>query len=169
VPNTGPRYSGRAELTQIVGRARLFLSSYAPLFGILAISFDGLALRLVCLGLFVTGMADTWHITRLAKTETQDYEITVQSTEDTVASPGWRELLAYSLFLLVAFVIYVRSNLVRVNPTLYLFGYRVVKIVYGEGKQQYLVTRTEPEGGEPMNVVDVAGVMLSTGGTRADG
>jgi hypothetical protein len=186
VPNTGPRYSGRAELTQIVGRARLFLSSYAPLFGILAISFDGLALRLVCLGLFATGMADTWHITRLAKTETQDYEITVQSTEDTgaevsgylasyllpfvtVASPGWRELLAYSLFLLVAFVIYVRSNLVRVNPTLYLFGYRVLKIVYGEGKQQYLVTRTQPEGGEPMNVVDVAGVMLSTGGTRADG
>ncbi len=152
VPNTGPRYSGRSELTQIVGRARLFLSSYAPLFGILAISFDGLALRLVCLGLFATGMADTWHITRLAKTETQDYEITVQSSEDTgaevsgylasyllpfvtVASPGWRELLAYSLFLLVAFVIYVRSNLVRVNPTLYLFGYRVLKIVYGEGEQ----------------------------------
>jgi hypothetical protein len=186
VSSTGPRNSVRAELTQIAARARLFLSSYAPLFGILAVRFDGLALRLVCLGLFIVGAGDTLHITRAAKSAREPYEITMESSEDTggevsgylasyllpfvtIPSPGWRDLVAYALFLLIALVVYVRSNLVRVNPTLCLFGYRVLKIQYNAGKQQYLITRIEPDNGETVGVVDVAGVMLNIGGSNANG
>ena len=183
--DTGPKHSARAELTQVAARTRLFLSSYAALMGILAIRFDGQALRLVCLGLFLVGVLDTWRITRKAKSGLEHYDITVQCSEDTggevsgylasyllpfvtVPSPGWRDLLAYGLFLLVALVIYVRCDLVRVNPTLYLFGYRVLKVQYNEGKKQYLVTRIGPEDGQIVSVVDVAGVMLDTGGSRTD-
>lgn len=181
--DTGPKYSARAELTQVAARARLFLSSYATLFGILAIRFDGQALRLACLGLFLVGVLDTWRITLKAKSGLEPHDITVQSSDDTggevsgylasyllpfvtVPSPGWRDLLAYTLFLLVGLVIYVRSDLVRVNPTLYLFGYRVLKVHYNEGKQQYLVTRIAPEAGQIVSVVDVAGVMLENRGSR---
>jgi hypothetical protein len=132
------------------------------------------------------GVLDTWHITRKAKSGRVPYDITVQASEDTggevsgylasyllpfvtVPSPGWRDLLAYGLFLLVGLVIYVQSDLVRVNPTVYLFMYRILKVKYNEGKQQYLVTRIAPDDGQNVSVVDVAGVMLDTGGSREDG
>ena len=81
--DTGPKYSARAELTEVAARARLFLSSYATLFGILAIRFDGQALRLVCLGLFLVGVLDTWRITRKVKSGLEPHDITVQSADDT--------------------------------------------------------------------------------------
>lgn len=85
----------------------------------------------------------------------------------TVPTPSWRDLLDYGLFLLVNLVIYVRSNLVRVNPTLYVLGYRVLAIRYGREKEQYLVTRTAPDTGQIVSVVDVAGVLLATGDAHA--
>lgn len=182
--NQGPRPSGRAELTRSAGRARLFISSYATLFAILAIRFNGLALRLTCAALFGVGLVDTVWITRRASTGVQPHEITVASFEDTggevsgylasyllpfvtVPTPSWRDLLGYGLFLLVNLVIYVRSNLVRVNPTLYVLGYRVLAIRYGREKEQYLVTRTAPDTGQIVSVVDVAGVLLATGDAHA--
>ena len=85
----------------------------------------------------------------------------------TIPSPGWRDLIGYSLFLGVGLVIYVRSNLVRVNPTLYLLGYRVLAIDYGNAKKQFLITRIGPRDGETVSVVDTAGVLLDIGGARA--
>lgn len=179
----GPRYSPRDEVTQTAARARLFLSSYAPLFAILAIRFDGLALRLVCAGLCAVGLLDTFRITHKAKTGLEPHDITVKTSEDlggevsgylasyllpfvTVPSPGWRDLLGYILFLLVALVIYVRSNLVRANPTLYLFGYRVLRVRYGD-TEQFLLTRGAPRDGSTVSVVDVAGVLIDTGSSHA--
>jgi hypothetical protein len=155
------------------------------LFGILAIRFDGSALRLVCAGLFVVGVLDTVWITHRTSTRLQPYEITIRGTEDTggevggylasyllpfvtVPTPGWRDLLAYALFLTVGLVIYVRSNLVRVNPTLYLLGYRVLAIRYGVDQRQYLVTRVAPRDGSVVEVADVAGVLLAVGGMHAN-
>jgi hypothetical protein len=183
VPDYGPGYSVRVDLTQAAARARLFVSSYAVLFGILAIRFDGLALRLICLGLFLEGVLDTLRITRKGRSGREPYDITVQSSDDTggevsgylasyllpfvtVSSPGWRDLLGYGLFMLVALVIYIRSDLVRVNPTLYLLGYRVLKVRYDASKQQYLVSRVGPEDDQIVRVVDVAGVILNCGGHR---
>ena len=162
----------------------MFLSSYATLFCILAIRFDGLGLRLTCVGLCAVGLVDTVRITHTAQSGTVPFDITVKSTEDTggevsgylasyllpfvtVATPGWRDLVAYGLFLLVGLVIYVRSHLVRVNPTLYLFGYRVLAVRYGKDKEQFLVTRVGPQDGDTMSVVDTAGVLLDAGGARA--
>lgn len=182
----GPGYSARAEITQAAARARLYLSSYAALFGILAVRFDGLVLRLACAGLFAVGTADTFRITLKTKSGLVPYEIKVTSSEDTggevsgylasyllpfvtVPTPGWRDLLAYGLFLLVGLVIYVRSNLVRVNPTLYLLGYRVLHVHYGAHREQFLVTRVVPAEGQTVTVCDVAGVLLDGGGTSAHG
>lgn len=181
----GPVYKAKAELTRACARARLFLSSYAVLFGILAIRFHGLALELICGGLAVIGVLDTFWITHRAKTGVMTHEIVVTSSADTggevggylasyllpfvtVSTPGWRDLLGYSLFLVVALVIYVRSNLVRVNPTLYVLGYRVLAVTYGDQSSQYLVTRIAPRDGSTIDVVDVAGVLLVAGGSHAN-
>jgi hypothetical protein len=154
------------------------------MFAILAIRFDGLALRLACAALCCIGLLDTIHITCKAKSGLEPHDITVASSEDTggevsgylasyllpfvtLPSPGWRDLVGYALFLIVALVIYVRSNLVRVNPTLYLLGYRVLAIEYGCTKKQFLVTRVAPQDGDTVSVVDAAGVLLDSGGARA--
>jgi hypothetical protein len=180
----GPSHSARAEITQAAARARLYLSSYAALFGILAVRFNGLTLRLACAALFAIGIIDTLRITAKTKTGLVSYEITVESSEDTggevsgylasyllpfvaVPTPGWRDLLGYGLFLLVGLIIYVRSNLVRVNPTLYLLGYRVLHVRYGNAKQQFLITRVAPGDGQTVTVSDVAGILLDSGGARA--
>lgn len=174
----GPRYSARAEWTLSLARARLFFSSYAVLFAILAVRFDGLALRVVCGAFCVLGVLDTVRILRRASSNVEPHEVTVGSSEDTggevsgylasyllpfvtVPTPQWQDLVGYGLFLVVALVIYVRSNLVRVNPTLYVLTYRVLRISYADGKEQFLVTRKPTRSGEPVQVVDVAGVLLA--------
>lgn len=178
--SSGPRRSHRAEFTQAVARCRLFFGSYAALFLILAVRFNGLALRGACGALFVLGVGDALLITRRARRRMLSYSVTVRSVEDlggevggylasyllpfvTVANPNGRDLVGYGLFLLVALVIYVRSNLVRVNPTFYLFGYRVLRITFGKSGHQFLLARTEPAEGETIAVVDIAGVLLATG------
>jgi hypothetical protein len=159
----------------------MFISSYAPLFLILAIRFDKLPLRLGCLGLCLLGVVDALVLTRRARSATLSYEITPQSIEDlgaevggylasyllpfvTVSVPSGADLAAYGTYLIVAAVVYVRSDLVRVNPTLYLLGYRVLAITIGADKRrEYLVTRHDRRPGERLQVVDVAGIALDTG------
>ena len=42
---------------------------------------------------------------------------------------GWRVTAAYAIYLAVLYVVYIRSDsLVLVNPTLYLFGYRIYDV-----------------------------------------
>ncbi len=177
VPNLGPRHSGRAELTRSVSRARMFLISYVPLFGILTIRFDGRNLRCACLALCVIGVVDLLQITIRIPRSSQVYPIEIMATEDTggevsgylasyllpfvtVSTPSARDLLGYGIFLIVALVIFIRSDLIRINPTFYLLGYRVLKVRFGEQGTQYLLTRVEPRAGETINVADVAGIVM---------
>ena len=183
---TGPARSRRAEITQMAGRSRLFVASYAPLFLILAVRFDSLPLRLACFGIFLVGAGDAWIITHRARTKHLSVEITVTRCEDvgaevsgylasyllpfvTAPNPTSRDLLAYGLFLLVALVVYVRSDLVRVNPSFYLLGYRVLRVTLHSGANRYLLTRREPQLEETIRVVDVAGIVLSVRGSDARG
>lgn len=179
VAEQGPRPSGRAELTRAAGRARMFLISYVPLFGILAIRFNGQELRWSCVGLAVVGLADLAQMTLRTPKDSAEYAIEITSVEDTggeiagylasyllpfvtVASPTPRDIVAYGAYLLVALVIFVRSDLIRVNPTFYLFCYKVVKVGFDQAGQQYLLTRVQPEVGERICVVDIAGIVMKT-------
>jgi hypothetical protein len=176
--DTGPKPTPRSELTLAVTRGRLYIASYAPLFLILAIRFDGVGLRVTCGAVCVLGTLDALHILFISKRGLLPYPITVHSVDDaggevsgylasyllpfvTVASPTLRDLLGYGIFLLVALIIYVRSDLVRINPLFYCFGYRVLRIEYGRREHQFLLTRVEPRPEEAVEVVDVAGVLMS--------
>lgn len=179
-PPSGPAPSGRSELTEAAARSRLFLSSYAPLFVILAIRFEGWGLIAGCAALAVVGFVDSVHITHLAKTKVIPHVITVTSVEDlgaevggylasyllpfvTVPNPSARDLAAYALFFLVACVVYVRSDLVRVNPTLYVMGYRVFGVHDATGRRVFVLHRMPLVVGQRLHVVDIAGVLISAG------
>lgn len=180
---TGPQRTWKGELTLAASRWRLFFSSYAPVFIIAAIRFHGLVLRSVCAVIAVSAILDTLRMLRVASQRTEPRRIVVDSTDDagsevggylvsyllpfvTVGSPEAADVVGYALFLLVALIVFVRTDLVRVNPTLYVLGYKVIRVRYGQ-EQQYLITRLDPEIGEPLSVTILAGVFVATGSERA--
>ena len=141
----------------MLGRPLLFLSSYAPLFGLLAIRFEPRWLWISCSVLAALGVVSLWLLLRLdarsspgphtlasvrdAGVEAAAYLATYLLPFLTVATPTVRDVLAYAGFLLVAAVINLRSAVVQVNPLLYLLGYRVLSVTDDHGLHAYMITR----------------------------
>jgi hypothetical protein len=157
-------------------RLQLFLSSYAPLFAILAIRFNGTALKTVCAVLAGYGvlylMVVVWLVPRLA----QPRSYPVDSVDDAagevagylatyllpfvaVPSPSAADLAAYCIVGVVIAVIFTRSELARINPTLYLLGWRVAVIGSGPARR-YLVCRRLPRAGTSVSAVRAAGLLI---------
>lgn len=59
-----------------------------------------------------------------------------------VAEPGTRDIVAYVLFLLITGLVYVRSNMAQINPTLYILGRRVVKVTTDHEWSGYVIVRS---------------------------
>jgi hypothetical protein len=74
----------------------------------------------------------------------------------TIAAPPVLDGLAYLIFFLVAGVVYVRSGLMQINPTVYLLRRKVVRgtTPVGEGgllkKDVFLITRFDRRVGEKL-------------------
>jgi hypothetical protein len=148
----------------MLGRPLLFLSSYAPLFGLLAIRFEPRWLWISCGLLAALGVVSLWLLLRLdaraspgphtlasvrdAGVEAAAYLGTYLLPFLTVATPTVRDVLAYAGFLLVAAVINLRSAVVQVNPLLYLLGYRVLSVTDDHGLQAYIITRHRLPAGD---------------------
>jgi len=148
----------------MLGRPLLFLSSYAPLFALLAIRFEQRWLWISCTVIAVLGVVSLWLLLRLdarsspgphtlasvkdAGGEAASYLATYLLPFLTVATPTVRDVLAYAGFLLVAATISLRSPVVQVNPLLYVLGYRVLSVTDDHGLQAYMVTRRRPPAGD---------------------
>jgi hypothetical protein len=143
-----PRATFGERLSDIAIELRFFLCSYALLFVILAIRFTQPPLSYTCLALALIGVFAGFGTIRRHRT-VQPEPIHVRKVEDrggevagylaayllpfvTVTEPGWRDLVAYGLFMFVSAVVYVRSSLVQLNPTLYLAGWRVYAVDPGD-------------------------------------
>jgi hypothetical protein len=141
----------------MLGKPLLFLSSYAPLFGLLAIRFEQRWLWISCSLVAGLGVGSLWLLLRLdaraapgphtlvsvndAGAEAASYLASYLLPFLTVATPSLRDVLAYLGFLLVAATVHLRSSVVQVNPLLYLLGYRVLAVRDDRGLAAYLVTR----------------------------
>ena len=148
----------------MLARPLLFLSSYAPLFGLLAIRFEQRWLWISCVVLAALGVISLWLLLRLDARSAPGPHILASVKDDggeaasylaayllpflTVATPTIRDVLAYAGFLLVAAVIYIRSAAVQVNPLLYLLGYRVFSVTDDHGLHAYMITRNSPPAGD---------------------
>jgi hypothetical protein len=145
-------------------RLGLFLSSYSPLFAILALRFEKAPIVIGCAVLAALGLAAAaWVLASESAKGPASFE--VDEIEDqgsqviaylasyllpfvTLAEPSDRDVVGYMLFLVVLALVYVQSDLLQINPILYLFRRRVVKVTTKASWQAYLITRRLPLPGE---------------------
>jgi hypothetical protein len=155
--------SAERRSSRMLGRPLLFLSSYAPLFGLLAIRFQPRWLWVSCTVLAVLGVAALCLLLKLnARAAPGPYQLASVSDDGaeaasylaayllpflTVATPSARDVVAYAGFLIISAAIYLRSSLIQANPLLYLLGYKVLSIVDSNGVHAYVITRQAMRAG----------------------
>lgn len=156
-------------ITDLMVELALFFCSYAPLFAILAIRFHNSRLIIACGVLAACGLAagaavllrfrevtaSAW-VARTVEDrggEVAGYLATYLLPFVTVAEPSVRDVIAYALFLLIVGVIFMRSSLVEINPTLYLFGWRLFAIEVGDGWSGFLLARAPVKRGQRVHAV----------------
>ena len=162
-------------------RFALFLSSYVPLFLMLALRFTELWLVVGCLALAIVGaVLGVWILYPSA--ERSRGTITVDTVSDAgdqattylvsyllpffaVEQPTIREVAAYAVFLLVVGLVYTRSDMRQVNPFLYLLGRRVTKVVTTEKREVYAVSRRRVLRGDLEGAEITSGLFLVADGS----
>lgn len=173
---TGPPSDQIDDWSVLLARGFLFLSSYAPLFAILAIRFQGAALRGVCAGLAVIGLGYVavalWVIPRRSEQRVYPVEAVKDASGEVagylatyvvpfvaVTSPSAADVAGYCILAAVVLVIFVRSDLAQINPVLYLLGRRVASITAG-GRSYYVVCRRLPRPPGQIYAARVAGLLV---------
>lgn len=157
-------------MTEAARRTRLFLGSYVPLFALLAVRFTTAWLEIACGVIAAVGLFDMLWIVFGVTRRTAAEPVTVAAVEDagpevagylvsyllpflTVAQPSTRDVVAYLMFLIVAGLIYVRSDMAQINPTLYLLGRRVVRLRTDRGWVGYVIVRSAVGVGDQLRAV----------------
>lgn len=146
-----------------------FISSYAPLWAMFALRFEATWLRvafvllagfgvLVAAALLRRGRQGRPSntpitITGDAGSEVSGYLAAYLLPFLTLAAPPVLDGLAYFIFFVVAGVVYVRSGLMQINPTIYLLGRKVVRGTApagGDGLKMevFVITRFDRRVGE---------------------
>ena len=81
-----------------------------------------------------------------------------------IQSGGWRVTAAYGVYLVVLYVVYVQSDsLVLINPTLYLFGYRIYDVEVAVSsdpptrRRVLLLTKLRITGDTEVNILPLGG------------
>lgn len=156
--------------------AALFLSSYAVLFGILGVQLWGNhLLSLAAFGLCFFGVVALAAMLAWAHRGSPD-PYRVVRVEDRgadiagyvvgyllpllVEDPSGRQVFAMIAFIAVVGIIYVRSDLVAINPLLYLFRYRVMTVTLDNGQSRVLIARRIPGGTTTVLAHELFGPML---------
>jgi hypothetical protein len=141
----------------MIAKLLMFISSYSPLFALLAVRFDDLVLRWSCVGLVAVGVFSLYLILKLDKraepgphrivtakkagTEASAYLAGYLLPFLTVSDPAVSDLVAYGGFLVVAAIVHVRTGIIQVNPLLFCFGWTVLSFVDDKNMSGYLLTK----------------------------
>jgi len=167
----------RATPTTIAIRLRLFGGSYAPLLLMLALRFDGLVLRVTIAAVGVLFLGDTARLVLWLPRRVQPAPFLVTEVKDhgsqvagylatyllpllVVPTPTVTDLLAYGMFLAVVAVVYVRSEMLDINPTLYILGLRVLEVVTAEGWAGCAIVKSGLAPGDTLRGVHVDDSLL---------
>lgn len=158
----------------------LFVSSYVPAFAALALRFECPSwLRWVCIGLTLVGVLATFYFLVVMRFLTKDW-IVVDTIEErgadvggylatyllplvVVSAPTVQDMIAYLLVLASIGLIFVRSRLIYINPTFYLFWFRLFFVKTEDGFSGYLLTRNEPLVGDRVRVTQRGRLLLAVG------
>lgn len=173
----GPAPAGAHEhLWSITMRTRLFVSSYAPLAFILAaqnLESTRIASFWTALGLW--GTVDAWLITHGA-TRRGARVVTVEDVQDRgeaaagyltsyllpligTTAAGYADVFGFAMYGLVLWAVYVRSSLAVINPTIYLWGWRVAEVRHS-GRRVLLVCHELPADRDQISVAQYLDVFF---------
>jgi hypothetical protein len=166
----------RSNMTDLLVGLRMFASSFAPLFLLMALRVNAPSIRwaLVLFGAVgilgaISILANTSRLApgpfRVASVadrgpDVAGYLATYLLPFVTASNPSTRDLLAYAGFIVIAAVIYVQSEMLAINPLLYVFGYRVVAITTDTNHPMFLITRAVPNPGDAVIAARLADRVL---------
>ena len=144
----------------ILAQFALFLSSYAPLFGVFALldSFSSdwsikLFVALACLGPVLLVAVLVRAAMRIGSQELRVQSVVARDGDAlayiatylvpfaAISAHSNRERAALALFLILVAIVYIRSELFYVNPLLALAGFRLFEISTASGTSAVLMTR----------------------------
>jgi hypothetical protein len=163
----------------------LFLSSYTPAFGALALRFDSPTwLRVACAALTAAGATASIWFLAVMRLFTKD-SVAIETIEDrgadvagylatyllpvvVLSTPTTLDVIAYAMIFAVIGIIFVRSRLVYVNPTFYVFWFRLFYVTTDHGFEGYLLTRSEPVPGDRLRVVQRNKLLLAVGTSNGE-
>lgn len=176
-PPMGPAPTGPKEhLWSLLMRTRLFVTSYAPLAFILAAqNIESVPAAGLWAGVGLWGMVDAWLITHGA-TRRAGRTTTVEDVQDRgeaaagyltsyllplvgTTAASYEDVLGYVIYGLVLWTVYVRSSLAVINPTIYLWGWRVAEVRHA-GRKMLLVCHDLPTDGDRITVAQYLDVLF---------
>lgn len=73
----------------------------------------------------------------------------------TVTQPSGKDLVAYGLFMAVVALIYTRSDLIQVNPSLYIIGRVATRIRTHDGLWFVLISKSRPCSGDTVQAASL--------------
>jgi hypothetical protein len=79
---------------------------------------------------------------------------------------SWQKILVYLAYFVVALIVYIRSDLVLINPTLYVLGWRVVEGKRSGGESVIVLCRHTPADSEPFSAVGLLDALVRVDDTR---
>jgi hypothetical protein len=145
----------------VLSRLLLFSSSYSPLFVILGI-LNSFGNQMVSLSLFATAILSFLFLLFFLRYErrfvshnvtvahvsprdadTMSYIVTYLLPFISVSFNDLRNAIALCILLAVVAVLYIRSNLIYVNPILNLLGYHLFEVESKEGKVSALICKRD--------------------------
>lgn len=165
-------------------RIRLFLSSYVPLFVAGAVRFDHPYLQVTLVVAAVIGVASLISLIRVTRKNIEPDPATPTAVRDmgsevaayiatyllpfiTVDNPDKCDLVAYSIVFFTIAVVFINSDLVGVNPLLYLLRYRTYRVTgirklnSGADADAIVISRRVVVVGSPIRLAKLAtGVSL---------
>jgi hypothetical protein len=172
---SGPGPPSRLDrLGSIMVSFRLLLSSYAALDFILAARICHLPLRLAFGVLGVAGLVDGLRLIKAGGDRSQK-TITFLEVRDSggqvaaylatyllpllaAPSPTAGDIVGYGIYAIVIAIVTIRSDLIHVNPTMYVLGWKIATVTRQDGKEQYAICKKTPPTLRPVGVRQFHGV-----------
>jgi hypothetical protein len=165
-------WTGRQRVARKIVGTRLFLISYAPLWAIFAIRTTTTSGQVVFWALAAWGVFDAFRLIeaglRRSMREVEFDDVLDKSGEVAgylatyllpfIGGPptdtrGW---LAYVVYFVVAWAVFVPSPLGLVNPTLYVLGWRLVEATRS-GRRTLIICQDPPKPGCPGEAATLMG------------
>lgn len=159
-------------------RILLFLSSYAPLAVMFVLLFwskspiialaSGAVALLSVAGTLVylrvlnrlEGVPTTIADSHGRGEQVMSYIVTYIIPFLAVALTDWQQAVALVVFFVILGYLYVNSDMIHINPTLNLFGYRLYEVTLDNGATYSLITRGRVQKGKSLKLIRLGDEIL---------